>query len=101
MPVPLSWYLVLSAALFSIGVLGVLLRRNAILLFLAVELMLNAVNLSFVAVSRQLGRLDGQAIVVLVILVAAAEVAIGLSIIIAVYKKHRTVQVDDLNLLKW
>jgi NADH-quinone oxidoreductase subunit K len=101
MPVPLSWYLVLSAALFAIGTLGVLLRRNAILVFLAVELMLNAVNLTFVAVARHLGRLDGQAIVVLVILVAAAEVAIGLSIIIAMYKKHRTVQVDDLNALKW
>lgn len=101
MPVPLHWYLLLSAALFAIGTLGVLLRRNAILLFLAVELMLNAVNLTFVAVARHLGQVEGQAFVVFVILVAAAEVAIGLSIIIAIYRKHKTVQVDDLNLLKW
>jgi NADH-quinone oxidoreductase subunit K len=101
MPVPLTWYLLLSAALFAIGTLGVLLRRNAILLFLAVELMLNAVNLTFVAAARHFGNLDGQAIVVLVILVAAAEVAVGLSIIVAIYKHQRTVQVDDLNLLKW
>jgi NADH-quinone oxidoreductase subunit K len=101
MPVPLSWYLLLSAALFAIGTLGVLLRRNAIRLFLSIELMLNAVNLTFVATARHLGRLDGQAFVVLVILVAAAEVAIGLSIIIAIYRKERTIQVDDLKLLKW
>jgi NADH-quinone oxidoreductase subunit K len=101
MPVPLTWYLLFSATLFAIGTLGVLLRRNAIMLFLAVELMLNAVNLTFVAAARHYGQLDGQVFVVLVILVAAAEVAIGLSIIIAMYKKHRTVQVDDLNLLKW
>ena len=101
MAVPLSWYLILSGALFAIGTLGVLLRRNAIRLFLAVELMLNAVNLTFVAAARHLGKLEGQTLVVLVILVAAAEVAIGLSIIIAVYKTQKTVQVDDLNLLKW
>jgi NADH-quinone oxidoreductase subunit K len=101
MQVPLSWYLILSGALFAIGTLGVLLRRNAIRLFLAVELMLNAVNLTFVAAARNLGKIEGQTLVVLVILVAAAEVAIGLSIIIAVYKTQKTVQVDDLNLLKW
>ena len=101
MAVPLSWYLILSGGLFAIGTLGVLLRRNAIRLFLAVELMLNAVNLTFVAAARHLGKLEGQTLVVLVILVAAAEVAIGLSIIIAVYKTQKTVQVDDLNLLKW
>ncbi len=101
MTVPFGWYLFLSALLFVIGAVGVLRRRNAILLFMCIELMLNAVNLTFVAAARHLGQLDGQLFVFLVILVAAAEVAIGLSIIIAIYKSHRSVDVDDLKLLKW
>ena len=91
--------LALSAALFSIGVVGVLTRRNAIIIFMCVELMLNAVNLSFVALSRLHG-FEGQLFVVLVITVAAAEAAVGLAIIIAVFRHMRTVDLKNINLLK-
>ena len=91
--------LAVSAILFSLGVVGVLLRRNAIVIFMCVELMLNAVNLTFVALSRQLG-LDGQVFVFFVMTVAAAEAAVGLAIIIALYRHRDTVDLDNINLLR-
>ncbi len=101
MMVTLNHYLVLSALLFSIGVAGVLLRRNAIIIFMSIELMLNAVNLSFIAFARYLDSLDGQIFVLFVMAVAAAEVAVGLAIIIAIFKRKSTADVDRVNLLKW
>ena len=95
--------LVLSAVLFSIGVLGVLTRRNAIIIFMSIELMLNAANLNLVAFSRLAGvpNLIGQTFATFIICVAAGEVAIGLAIIIALYRNKETVQVDELNILRW
>jgi NADH-quinone oxidoreductase subunit K len=92
--------LILSAILFGIGTVGVLVRRNAIIMFLCVELMLNAVNLSFVAFARYLG-IEGQLYVFFVMTVAAAEAAVGLAIIIAIFRHYETVNVDRFNLLKW
>lgn len=94
-------YLVLSAILFSIGVMGFLLRRNAIIAFISVELMLNAANLSFVTFSRQHGNLDGQVASFFVMVVAAAEVVVGLAIIVSIYRARRSASVDDANLLKF
>jgi NADH-quinone oxidoreductase subunit K len=99
--VPISWYLILGAVLFTIGTLGVLIRRNVIVIFLSIELMLNAVNLVFVSLSRQLHSMDGQVIVFFVMTVAAAEAAVGLAIIISVFRHRETVNVDELNLLRW
>ncbi len=101
MMVTLNHYLVLSALLFSIGVAGVLLRRNAIIIFMSIELMLNAVNLTFIAFARYLDALDGQIFVLFVMAVAAAEVAVGLAIIIAIFKRTSSADVDRVNLLKW
>ncbi|HLE55472.1 MAG TPA: NADH-quinone oxidoreductase subunit NuoK [Rhodothermia bacterium] len=101
MEVPLNWYLALSAILFTIGVLGVLLRRNVIVIFMSVELMLNAVNLTLVAFSQFLSELSGQILVFFVISVAAAEAAVGLAIVIALFRRRVTINVDELNLLKW
>jgi len=98
--VPLSYYLLLSAVLFSIGVIGVLIRRNVLIIFMSIELMLNAVNLSFVAFSRFLESLEGQVFVFLVMAVAAAEVAVGLAIIICIFRNKATVNVDEINLMK-
>ena len=98
---PVQYYLILSAILFSIGVLGVLTRRNAIIIFLCIELMLNAVNLSFVALSNQVGNLDGQLFVFFVMIVAAAEVAVGLALIVAIFRQKQTVFVDEIKLMKW
>lgn len=92
--------LVLSAVLFVIGTFGVLVRRNAIIVFLCIELQLNAVNLSLVAFSRHLG-IEGQLFVFFVLTVAAAEAAVGLAIIISLFRHYRTVNVDNFNLLKW
>ena len=92
--------LLLSAILFVIGTLGVLVRRNAIIIFLCIELQLNAVNVSFVALSRYLG-IDGQIFVFFVMTVAAAEAAVGLALIISVFRHYRTVDVDNFNVLKW
>ena len=99
--VPLSHYLALSAILFTIGVIGVLVRRNAIVVFMCIELMLNAVNLTFIAMARSLASLDGQVIVLFVMTVAAAEAAVGLAIIINIYRGRETINVDEINLLKW
>lgn len=94
-------YLVLSAVLFSIGVVGVIARRNAIVIFMCVELMLNAVNLTFIAFSRGLGDAAGQVFVFMVMAVAAAEAAVGLAIILQVYRLRGTINADEINLLKW
>ena len=99
--IPLTWYLILSGILFSIGAIGVLIRRNAIVIFMCIELMLNSVNLAFVTFSRQLDSMDGQIFVFFIMTVAAAEAAVGLAIIIAVYRNKATVNVDDINLMKW
>jgi NADH-quinone oxidoreductase subunit K len=99
--IPLSHYLGLSVILFTIGVLGVVIRRNAIVIFMCIELMLNAVNLTFVAIARSLSSLDGQVIVLLVMTVAAAEAAVGLAIIISIFRTKGTINVDEINLLKW
>jgi len=96
-----SAYLILSAVIFAIGVLGVLVRRNILVMFMSIELMLNAVNLAFVALSKQLVSLDGQVIVFLVMTVAAAEAAVGLAIIICLFRNKKSVNVDDFNLMKW
>jgi NADH-quinone oxidoreductase subunit K len=98
--VPISNYLVLSAMLFLIGVLGVLLRRSALIIFMSIELMLNAVNLSFVAFARLWNAADGQLFVMFILSVAAAEVAVGLAIIIALFRQRDSVDVDDVNLMK-
>jgi len=98
--VPVPYYLFLAATLFVIGIIGVLTRRNALVIFMSIELMLNAVNLTFVAFARQWQSLDGQIFVFFVMAVAAAEVAVGLGIIIAIYRLKKTVHVDDINLLR-
>jgi NADH-quinone oxidoreductase subunit K len=90
-----------SAVLFTIGVFGVLIRRNAIIVFMCVELMLNAVNLTFVTLARRMGSMDGQVIVFFVMTVAAAEAAVGLAIIISIFRNRETVNADELNLMKW
>ena len=100
MAVPLSWMLALSGIVFMIGLIGVLVRRNALVIFMSIELMLNAANLAFVAFARHLGSLDGQVFVFFVMTVAAAEVAIGLAIIVNVFRLRETVYVDEINLLK-
>jgi len=94
-------YLALSAILFTIGALGVLVRRNALVVFMCVELMLNAANLAFISFSRMHGNLDGQIIAFFVMVVAAAEVVVGLAIIMTVFRTRRSASVDDVNLLKY
>lgn len=97
---PLHYYLILSAILFSLGTIGVLIRRNAIVIFMCVEMMLNAVNLTFVALSRYMGNIDGQIFVFFVMTVAAAEAAVGLALMIAFYKNRESIDVEDINLMK-
>ena len=99
--VSLEHYLVLSALLFSLGVIGVMFRRNLIVILMSLELMLNAVNLSFVAFSRYLGSIEGQIFVLFVMVVAAAEVAVGLAIAVAVFRQRGTININDIDLLKW
>ena len=99
--VPLSHCLILSATLFSIGVLGVLIRRNAIVVFMSIEIMLNAVNISLIAFDRYLNHHDGQIFAFMVMAVAAAEVAVGLAIVIALFRNKPTVNLDEFNLMKW
>ncbi len=103
MNIPLSWYLILAAALFSIGLFGVLTRKNAIAILLGIELMLNAVNINLVAFWRYAdpGKMAGQAFAVIVFAVAAAEVAVGLALIISVYRNRKTVVADEIDLMKW
>ena len=99
--IPLHHYLIVSAIMFTVGVAGVLTRRNAIIVFMCIELMLNSVNLSLVAFSAFLGNATGQILVFFVMSVAAAEAAVGLAIIIAIYRNRATVNIDELNILKW
>ncbi|WP_303721587.1 NADH-quinone oxidoreductase subunit NuoK [Malonomonas rubra] len=94
-------YLLLSAILFSIGTLGVLTRRNAIVIFMCIEVMLNSVNLTFIALSKHVGNMDGQVFVFFVMTVAAAEAAVGLALMIAFFKNKESIDVDDFNMLKW
>ncbi len=101
--IPLSWYLTLSAALFSVGLFGVLARRNAVAILLGIELMLNSVNVNLVAFWRYLDptRIDGQVFAIIVFAVAAAEVAVGLALVISVYRRRNTVVADEIDLMKW
>lgn len=99
--ITVNHYLVLSAILFAMGTFGVLTRRNAIVIFMCIELMLNAVNLSFIALSSHLGNMDGQIFVFFVMAVAAAEAAVGLALMITFFRNKETIEVDDVNLLKW
>ncbi|HCO02325.1 MAG TPA: NADH-quinone oxidoreductase subunit NuoK [Actinobacteria bacterium] len=100
MRTPIAFYLLLAAILFTFGTLGVLIRRNALVIFMSVELQLNAVNLTLVAFSRQHGNLNGQVLAFFSMVVAAAEVVVGLAIIVSLYRKRRSADVDDANLLK-
>lgn len=97
--VPTEYYLILSAIIFAIGAVGVLVRRNALIIFMCVEMMLNAVNLSLIALAMQFGNLTGQIVVFFVMAVAAAEVAVGLAIVMAYVRLRDTINVDDINLL--
>lgn len=99
--VPLDYYLVLSAIIFAIGVIGVLIRRNLIVVLMSIELMLNAVNLTFVAFSNSLGSMGGQVIVFFVMAVAAAEAVVGLAIIISVFRHRQSLDPQEMQLLKW
>ena len=101
MSVTLNYYLALSAVLFAIGTTGVLTRRNAIVVFMCVELMLNSVNLTLVAYSSFLGNITGQVLVFFVMAVAAAEAAVGLAIVIALFRNKQTINIDEINILKW
>lgn len=101
--VPLSWYLIFAAALFCIGLFGVLSRRNAVAILLGVELMLNSVNINLAAFWRygDVSQMAGQVFAIIVFAVAAAEVAVGLALVISVYRKRNTVIADDINMMKW
>jgi NADH-quinone oxidoreductase subunit K len=96
-----EFYLALAGFLFTVGVVGVLVRRNAIVIFMFVELMLNAVNLTFVTFARMRGQIDGQVLVFFVLVVAAAEVVVGLAIIVAIFRRRASANVDDVSLLRW
>ena len=99
--IELNYILILSLILFCIGVIGVLVRRNAIIIFMSIELMLNSINLSFVAFSSYFGDIKGQIFVFFILAVAAAEAAIGLAIIISLYRNKQTINIDEINILKW
>ncbi len=99
--IPTSYYLLLGAIIFIIGALGVLTRRSALIIFMCVEMMLNSVNLTLIALSRQWGNLNGQIFVFMIMAVAAAEVAVGLAILIAHNRHTNTTNIDEINLLKW
>ncbi len=99
--IPVEHYLFLSAFMFITGVIGVVTRRNAIVVFMSIELMLNSANLTFVAFSSYLGNITGQLVVFFVMAVAAAEAAVGLAIIIAIFRNKLTVNLDEINILKW
>jgi NADH-quinone oxidoreductase subunit K len=98
---PIGYFMALSGILFALGVVGVLIRRNIIVMFMSIELMLNAVNLAFIALARRIGSMDGQVIVFFVMTVAAAEAAVGLGIIISLFRNRETVNADELNLMRW
>jgi NADH-quinone oxidoreductase subunit K len=98
---PIGYFLVLSGLLFTIGTVGVLVRRNALVIFMSIELQLNAVNLSLIAFSRELGQVDGQVLAFFSMVVAAAEVVVGLAIIVSIFRRRASASVDDVNLLRW
>ncbi len=100
MSIPGSWYLILSAALFGLGMFGMLIRRNVLIMFMCIEMMLNAANLTFVTFSRLMGDIGGQAAVFFVLVVAAAEVVVGLGIVVAIFRRRSTAIVDDLAEMK-
>ena len=100
-PAPLSWYLGLSGILFGLGTMGVLMRRNLIVIFMSIELMLNAVNLTFVTFARSQQSVDGHVIVFFVMAVAAAEAAVGLAIILQVFRSRSTINADEVTMLRW
>ena len=99
--IPTSYYLILAALIFATGATGVLVRRNALIIFMCVEMMLNSVNLTLIALSRQWGNLNGQIFVFIVMAVAAAEVAVGLASLIANTRHRKSINIDEINLLKW
>ncbi len=99
--IEINYYLLTSAILFCIGVIGVLIRRNAIIIFMCIELMLNAINLTLVAFSSYLGNINGQIFVFIVMTVAAAEAAVGLAIVISLFRNKESVNIDEINILKW
>jgi NADH-quinone oxidoreductase subunit K len=99
--VPLTWYLILSAILFALGVAGFLFRRNVITVFMSIELMLNAVNLSFIAFAYQLKQVDGHIFAFFVMVVAAAEATVGLAIILTLYRNRATLEIDEVNTMKY
>jgi NADH-quinone oxidoreductase subunit K len=101
MQIPIEYYLILSAFMFSVGIIGVLTRRNAIVVFMSIELMLNSANLTLITFSSYLGDSAGQLFVFFVMAVAAAEAAVGLAIIIAIFRNKLTVNIDEINILKW
>ncbi len=101
MMVETSYYLILAAIIFSIGATGVLLRRNALIIFMCIEMMLNSVNLTLIALARQWGNLEGQIFVFMIMAVAAAEVAVGLAILIANVRHRQSINIDEINLLRW
>ncbi len=99
--IEINYYLIVSAILFCTGVIGVLVRRNAIIILMCIELMLNAINLTFVAFSSYLGNINGQIFVFIIMTVAAAEAAVGLAIVIALFRNKESVNIDEINILKW
>lgn len=99
--IPTSYYLILGALIFTIGAVGVLVRRNALIIFMCVEMMLNSVNLTLIALSREWGNLNGQIFVFMIMAVAAAEVAVGLALLIANTRHRRSINIDEIDLLKW
>ncbi|MBX2999281.1 MAG: NADH-quinone oxidoreductase subunit NuoK [Caldilineaceae bacterium] len=99
--IPTSYFLILSAFIFTIGAVGVLLRRNALIIFMCVEMMLNSVNLTLIAFSREWGNLNGQIFVFMIMAVAAAEVAVGLALLIANTRHRKSINIDEIDLLKW
>jgi NADH-quinone oxidoreductase subunit K len=96
-----SFYLILAALIFTVGATGVLVRRNALIIFMCIEMMLNSVNLTLIALARQWGNLEGQIFVFMIMAVAAAEVAVGLAILIANVRHQKSINIDEINLLKW
>lgn len=99
--IPLEWFLIVAGVIFVIGMIGVIIARNVMIIFMSVELMLNAANLAMVAFSREMGVLDGHVMVFVIMTVAAAEAAVGLAIIIALFRNRDSANIDEVNLLKW
>ncbi len=99
--IPLEWFLIVAGVIFVIGMIGVIIARNVMIIFMSIELMLNAANLAMVAFSREMGTLDGHVMVFVIMTVAAAEAAVGLAIIIALFRNRDTANIDEVNVLKW